>query len=253
MDDLACARAAHELLARSVDEAAGITGVIGTRSLGRMVASVRTDFGSGEFEALAGAGAVSARKMFGEYGVYCDGKIVGLVCDDQLFVKVTEAGRAWLGHKRGGLALATVTACAGFAAISGLSIPCCFQTVTGGPTSFHLEVGGKTLGSEARRDLIEQMGQGTADPEQAAAEFHRVLRPGGRVAVSTWGDEDPRWAGEDDLLSTVKVSKRRQEPGEMGAPSVSSGPSPQKPQSSLSSRVAPHGPPTSLQNNHLYP
>jgi TfoX/Sxy family transcriptional regulator of competence genes len=48
-------------------------------------------------EALAEAGAVSARKMFGEYGVYCDGKIVGLVCDDQLFVKVTEAGRAWLG------------------------------------------------------------------------------------------------------------------------------------------------------------
>ena len=48
-------------------------------------------------EAIAGAGAVSAKKMFGEYGVYCDGKIVGLVCDDQLFVKVTEAGRAWLG------------------------------------------------------------------------------------------------------------------------------------------------------------
>ena len=48
-------------------------------------------------EAIAGAGAVSARKMFGEYGVYCDGKIVGLVCDDQPFVKVTEAGRAWLG------------------------------------------------------------------------------------------------------------------------------------------------------------
>lgn len=48
-------------------------------------------------EAIAGAGAVSARKMFGEYGVYYDGKIVGLVCDDQLFVKVTEAGRAWLG------------------------------------------------------------------------------------------------------------------------------------------------------------
>jgi len=48
-------------------------------------------------EAMAGAGAVSARKMFGEWGVYCDGKIVALVCDEQLFVKVTEAGRAWLG------------------------------------------------------------------------------------------------------------------------------------------------------------
>ena len=28
-----------------------------------------------------------------------------------------QAGRAWLGHRRGGLALATVTACAGFACV----------------------------------------------------------------------------------------------------------------------------------------
>ncbi len=40
------------------------------------------------------AGEISARKMFGEYGVYCDGKIVGLICDDQLFIKKTEAGAA---------------------------------------------------------------------------------------------------------------------------------------------------------------
>jgi TfoX N-terminal domain len=33
------------------------------------------------------AGTITARPMFGEYGVYCDGKIVALVCDDQLFVK----------------------------------------------------------------------------------------------------------------------------------------------------------------------
>ena len=31
--------------------------------------------------------------MFGEYGLYCDGKIFALICDDQLFVKITEAGR----------------------------------------------------------------------------------------------------------------------------------------------------------------
>jgi TfoX/Sxy family transcriptional regulator of competence genes len=36
---------------------------------------------------LAGAGVISARKMFGEYGLYCDGKIVGLICDNQLFLK----------------------------------------------------------------------------------------------------------------------------------------------------------------------
>ena len=45
-------------------------------------------------EQIAAAGEVSARKMFGEYGVYCDGKIVALICNDQLFVKPTAAGRA---------------------------------------------------------------------------------------------------------------------------------------------------------------
>ncbi len=35
--------------------------------------------------------------MFGEYGLYCDGILVGLICDDQLFVKPTEAGRAFVG------------------------------------------------------------------------------------------------------------------------------------------------------------
>jgi TfoX/Sxy family transcriptional regulator of competence genes len=49
-------------------------------------------------EQIAGAGAVSAKKMFGEFGVYCDGKIVALVCDDQLFIKPTPPGRAFIGH-----------------------------------------------------------------------------------------------------------------------------------------------------------
>jgi len=48
-------------------------------------------------EQLASAGSVSARKMFGEYGVYCDGKIVALICDDQFFLKPTPEGRAFLG------------------------------------------------------------------------------------------------------------------------------------------------------------
>ena len=46
-------------------------------------------------EQIAAAGPVSVRKMFGEYGLYCGGKLVALVCDDQLFVKPTPAGRAW--------------------------------------------------------------------------------------------------------------------------------------------------------------
>ena len=49
-------------------------------------------------EQMGGPGRVSARKMFGEYGLFCDGKMVALVCDDQLFVKPTAAGRAMLGE-----------------------------------------------------------------------------------------------------------------------------------------------------------
>ena len=47
---------------------------------------------------LGSAGAdVTAKKMFGEYGLYLDGKMVAMVCDDQLFVKGTDAGRAFTG------------------------------------------------------------------------------------------------------------------------------------------------------------
>lgn len=49
-------------------------------------------------EQMREAGNITYRKMFGEYGVYCDGKIVALICDDQLFVKITKAGaRVWEG------------------------------------------------------------------------------------------------------------------------------------------------------------
>ena len=46
---------------------------------------------------LEGAGTITSRKMFGEYCIYCDGKVTALVCDNQLFVKPTEAGRAFIG------------------------------------------------------------------------------------------------------------------------------------------------------------
>lgn len=45
---------------------------------------------------LAAAG-VLAKPMFGEYGLYCDGRMVALVCDDRLFVKPTDTGRAFAG------------------------------------------------------------------------------------------------------------------------------------------------------------
>ena len=33
--------------------------------------------------------------MFGEYGIWSDGKIFALICDNKLFIKPTEAGRAY--------------------------------------------------------------------------------------------------------------------------------------------------------------
>ncbi len=42
---------------------------------------------------ISKAGQVSVRKMFGEYAIYCDDKIIGLVCDNQFFVKPTTVGR----------------------------------------------------------------------------------------------------------------------------------------------------------------
>ncbi len=44
----------------------------------------------------SGAGEIVTRKMFGDYGIYCDGKIFGLICDDCLFIKPTDAGKALL-------------------------------------------------------------------------------------------------------------------------------------------------------------
>lgn len=58
-----------------------------------------TDAGYAKYvcDQLRAAGAISARKMFGEYGLYRHEKIVGLICDNQLFVKPTPAGEAVLG------------------------------------------------------------------------------------------------------------------------------------------------------------
>ena len=46
---------------------------------------------------ISGAGSVSARKMFGDYAIYCDGKVIALACDNQFFVKPTAGGRVMIG------------------------------------------------------------------------------------------------------------------------------------------------------------
>ena len=58
-----------------------------------------SDLGFVEYvcDQMRDAGRVRFRKMFGEFAVYCDDKVVALVCDDQLFVRPTPGGRAFIG------------------------------------------------------------------------------------------------------------------------------------------------------------
>ena len=52
------------------------------------------DFVDYVVEQLREAGAIRSRKMFGEYGLYCDDVFFAVICDDQFFVKVTLQGEA---------------------------------------------------------------------------------------------------------------------------------------------------------------
>jgi DNA transformation protein and related proteins len=48
-------------------------------------------------EQIAGAGEARNRKMFGEYALYLDDKVIALICDEQLFIKPTDPGRQFIG------------------------------------------------------------------------------------------------------------------------------------------------------------
>ena len=43
-------------------------------------------------EQMSLAGAITYKKMFGEYAIYCDGKCFALICDNQLYINPTQAG-----------------------------------------------------------------------------------------------------------------------------------------------------------------
>ena len=47
---------------------------------------------------VSSAGLIRNRKMFGEYALYCDEKVVALICDDKLFVKPTAPGKEFAGN-----------------------------------------------------------------------------------------------------------------------------------------------------------
>ena len=42
------------------------------------------------------AGEITYKKMFGEYTIYCNSKVLGLICDNQVFIKPTTAGETWI-------------------------------------------------------------------------------------------------------------------------------------------------------------
>jgi TfoX/Sxy family transcriptional regulator of competence genes len=44
------------------------------------------------------AGVVRYRTMFGEFAVYCDDKVVALICDDRLYMRPTLGGREFIGE-----------------------------------------------------------------------------------------------------------------------------------------------------------
>lgn len=52
------------------------------------------DFVNFVADQLREAGTIRSRKMFGEYGLYCDGVFFAVICDDQFFVKTTPEGQA---------------------------------------------------------------------------------------------------------------------------------------------------------------
>ena len=55
-----------------------------------------TDFVQYIVDQCAGAGEITVKKMFGDYGIYCDGKIFGLICDDKFYLKPTDEVRPLL-------------------------------------------------------------------------------------------------------------------------------------------------------------
>ena len=55
-----------------------------------------SDFVQYIVDQCSGAGEIAVRKMMGDYCIYCSGVLFGLICDNNLYVKVTEAGEAVL-------------------------------------------------------------------------------------------------------------------------------------------------------------
>ncbi len=55
------------------------------------------DYADFVVEQMENAGVITCKKMFGEYAIYSGNKVVALLCDNQLFVKPTPGGKAFIG------------------------------------------------------------------------------------------------------------------------------------------------------------
>ncbi len=60
--------------------------------------SSELDFVQFVAEQMEDAGNIAYHKMFGDYAIYCNGIIFGLICDNQVFIKSTEKGKKFVGE-----------------------------------------------------------------------------------------------------------------------------------------------------------
>ena len=56
------------------------------------------DFVQFIIDQCSGAGEIAVRKMMGDYCAYCDGVLFGLICDNNLYINVTDAGEGLLNE-----------------------------------------------------------------------------------------------------------------------------------------------------------
>lgn len=54
------------------------------------------DFVQYVIDQCSGAGEITVKKMMDDYCIYCKGILFGLICDNNLYIKVTEEGRGVL-------------------------------------------------------------------------------------------------------------------------------------------------------------
>ncbi len=59
--------------------------------------STSKNFADYIIDQLSDIDGIFIKNMFGEYGLFLSGKMVGVLCDDNLFIKPTEAGKKLLG------------------------------------------------------------------------------------------------------------------------------------------------------------